>query len=76
MDSDGQEPGWAKHQCSEDKSAQVLQSCEAEVKKDNGTHKTVGASAVMGFPCVSMGKRVTMAAEDFKSLMDFVKYIK
>ena len=76
MDSDGQEPGQAKCQCSEDKSAQVLQSCESEVKEDSNPPKTVGASAVMDFPSISIGKRVTMAAEDFKSLMDFVRYIK
>ena len=65
-----------KCQCSEDKSAQVLKSCESEVKEDSDPHKTVSASAVMDFPSISTGKRVTMAAEDFKSLMDFVRYVK
>ena len=69
MDSDGQEPGWSKCQCIEDKSA-------SEVKEDSDPVTTVGASAVMDFASISTGKWVTMAATDFKSLMDFVRYVK
>ena len=69
LDSDGQEPGQSKCQCIEDKSA-------SEVKEDSDPVTIVGASAVMDFASISTGKRITMAAADFKSLMDFVRYIK
>ena len=34
------------------------------------------ANKLMKLPSISTGKRVTMGADDFKSLMDFVRYVR
>ena len=52
----------------------MLKSYDAE--EDIKPERSVGASAVMEFPSISTGKRVMMEADDFKLLINFVRYIK
>ena len=76
-DSDGQETGQAtKHQCSEEKKSVKSLMEHSDAEEDIKPATSVSASAVMEFPSISTNKQVTMAADDFKSLMDFVRYIK
>ena len=75
-DSHGQETGQVKHQCSGQTKGVKSYPDLTEAKEEFVSPKTVAAKEVMDFPSISTRKWVTMVADDFKSLMNFVRYIK
>ena len=72
---DGQETVWAKHHCPEMKKLGKAVPNVSEEKAAPVSQKEVGPTEVMEFPTISTGKCVTMAANDFQSFMDFVRYV-